>query len=448
MSAIRNRSGRGRNRGTITASASRVARIRNRSMFTNRVLGAFAIVLSSFLTASCGSSATPATGAADDLSVPATVDPGTGAWEVVPRDRVLEECGLDPDLLDVADARLDRPWAVVRYGKLCHEYYPTGPDGPTRLFSATKTMAAAVTGMAVYETRDLERTGRKTGPLLDTDRVDHWLDEFTFNPESQIAHVLGMVGFNEDLSFGNKVHEYDGSGDREINRLSDVINTAIAQDPERLGTNLEEFWQRFMVQKLGMRDSTWSEGRPDKIFGFTWLGSVRDMARVGLLINNKGVWNGERLISEEWIYKMTHPSFEDANTSYGFLTWLDAKSNYHFGGRLGGVKFQNPLDACSPAAINATFPHGISAATDCYYEAPWKCDQEYDVGVWTANGLGGQLISGHAGLDMVLIVKELGQAFGGTLWGPVRPAVVARGFAIPGRRRGVLRRVRRGALRA
>ncbi|MDG2307583.1 MAG: hypothetical protein P8R42_23600 [Candidatus Binatia bacterium] len=376
------------------------------------------------LAAACGDSNT--IGTPTPPAVPATVDPGTGPWELVATDRVREECGLDPDLLEAADARLERPWAVVRYGKLCHEYYPDGPDTATRLFSATKTMAATVTGMAVYESRDFERTGRKTGPLSDTDRVDHWLDSVTFNPDAQIAHVLGMVAFNEDLSYGNKEHRYDAGGSREINRLSDVVNTVIAQDPGRLGANIEEFWQTHMVQKLGFRNSTWTDGATDKSFASTWNGIARDMARLGLLILNRGVWNGERLLSEDWIYKTTHPSFEDANTSYGYLTWLEANSNYHFGGILGGLKFQAPLDACTPPAINAFFPHGISQATDCNYEAPWGCDQELDVGVWTANGAGGQLIMGHPGLDMVLVVKNLGSSsFGGSLWGPLRPALVA-----------------------
>lgn len=387
---------------------------------TLRIVAALLSV--SFFGSACGDSASTDP---ENPSVPETLDPGTGEWELVARDRVLEECGLDPDLLEEADARLNRPWAVVRYGKLCHEYYPDGSDSATRLFSATKTMAAAVTGMAAYETRNLERTGRKTGPLQDTDRVDHWLDKFDFNLDAQIAHVLAMVAFNEDLSPGAKEHRYDATGGREINRLSDVINTAIAQDPDRLGANLEEFWQRFMVSKLGLRDSTWSGGAPDKIFGYSWLGTVHDMARVGLLIQNRGVWNGERLLSEDWAYKMTHPAFPGANTSYGYLTWLASNSNYNFGGILGGMKFQAPLDRCSPPAIHAVFPQEISGATDCNYEEPWTCEQEYDIGVWTANGAGGQLISGHPGLDMVLVAKNLGSSsFGPTLWGPVRPAVV------------------------
>ncbi len=383
------------------------------------------------LAAACGDSSK--TGSSTSPELPATVDPGTGPWDLVPTDRVREECGLDPDLLMVADGLLDRPWAVVRYGKLCHEYYPDGSDRPSRLASATKTMAATVTGMAVYESRNFERTGRKTGPLNDTDRVDHWLDSFTFNQDAQIGHVLGMVAFNEDLSYGNKEHRYDGGGSREINRLSDVVNTVIAQDPGRLGANIEEFWQSHMVQRLGFRSSTWTDGAPDKSFASTWDGIVRDMARLGLLILNRGVWNGERLLTEDWTYKTTHPSFEDANTSYGYLTWLEADSNYHYGGILGGTKFQGPLDSCTPPAINASFPHGISKATDCNYEAPWSCDQELDVGVWLANGAGGHLIMGHPGLDMVLIGKNLGSnSLGASLWGPLRPALVAEDLRFQG----------------
>ena len=35
------------------------------------------------------------------------------------------ECGLDPALLSEADTEIDYGYAVIRYGKLCHEHYPT-----------------------------------------------------------------------------------------------------------------------------------------------------------------------------------------------------------------------------------------------------------------------------------------------------------------------------------
>ena len=42
-----------------------------------------------------------------------------------------------------------------------------------------------------------------------------------------------------------------------INRLSDVTNTVVAQDPTRLGSNIGQFWRRHFAQPLGLESSTW-----------------------------------------------------------------------------------------------------------------------------------------------------------------------------------------------
>lgn len=351
-------------------------------------------------------------------------DPGTGPWTLVPADRVADECGLDPTLLAAANAAIQKPWAVIRYGKLCHEYYPSGGDTADELFSTTKTLGSVVVGVAAYETRDFENTGPKTGPLSDEDRVDHWLDSFTFNPDAQVAHVLAMIAHNEDLTPGQRSYSYDAVGNVQINRLSDIVTAAIAQDPERLGDDVDAFAQRFLFDRLGMENSSWSEAAPDKPFALGWSATVKDMARLGLLILNGGVWNGQRLLSESWVDKLTHPAFEDTNTGYGYLTWLSSRSNYVFSAT--PERIQGPSDDCSPATIWSSYPHGISTSPDCNYDPPWDCDQMYDVGVWSANGLGGQMIVGHPGLDMVLIGKDLGgSAYLDTLWDPLRPALLA-----------------------
>lgn len=357
----------------------------------------------------------------------ALADPGSGPWQPVPSAQVAQRCGLDPALLAAADTTLNLPYAVIRYGQLCHEFYPGGADSVAEVYSATKTMGALVTGIAAYQTRNLPRGGRKTGPLSDEDRVDHWLDSFSFNPDALVAHVLAMEAQNADLSFGNKVYQYDLIGQVQINRLSDIINTALQQDPGRLGHNPEEFTQRFLYQPLGMHDSIWSEGAPDKVFAYSWNTTVRDMARVGLLILHDGLWSGQRILDATWTYKMTHPSFEDANTGYGYLTWLNSDSNYSFGGRPPGSKLQQPIDACAPVALYPRYPHGdLSESPDCNYEPPYTCTQTFDVGVWYAAGLGGQYIVGHRGLDLLLVIKNFGDNAGpGQLWSAIRPALVA-----------------------
>ena len=379
---------------------------------------ALAAVLAACSDGGSGSGAGP--GSPDSL-YPASGDPGTAEWQPVADERVVEDCGLDPELLAQADAQIGRPWAVVRYGKLCHEYYPDGDaqiDAATENFSATKTLGAVVTGIAAWQTRDIPRDGRKTGPLLPEDRVDHWLDEFSFNPDAQIEHVLAMIAHNPDLSYGHRAFEYDTVGKVQINRLNDVVETAIAQDPERLGTNLEEFTQRFLFQPLGMTQSRWSGGVPEKNFAFTWQSTTREMARLGLMVLHGGVWSGKRILGEDWVHAMTHPSFEDTNPAYGYLTWLNTLEN--------DAGTERTFD-CAPLAVNTEFPHGLSEATDCGFADPANCAQQKDVGVWYAAGLFGQYIVGHRALDLVIVVKDfdaIGDA--GDFWNLFRPALIAR----------------------
>jgi CubicO group peptidase (beta-lactamase class C family) len=365
-------------------------------------------------------------------ALPETDDPGTGPFEPVPAQEVEGECGLDPALLAQIDQRLNLRWGIVRYGKLCHEFYPgqDSPDSVDHVFSATKTFAAMVFGRLVYETRDLEVKGPRTGPIDPFQRVDQWIDlsgsRYDIHRDATIAHVLAMVAYSDDLSFGQKAHSYDTDGTREINALSDILNAAIRQDPERLGSDLEEFTQRYVYAPLGMTHSTWNDGAPDKIFAYSWNANIRDMLRVGLLINNGGVWNDERLVSARYLYDMIHPAFEDGNTGYGYLTWLNGKNHRPpLVGQL--IKSPTPTDGCAPLAIHKTYPHGISESPDCGYDgAPQSCAQEHDVGAWSAQGLNGNYIYGHRGLDLVIAIQNYGTLNGvDALWNAVRPALVA-----------------------
>ena len=335
------------------------------------------------------------------------VDPGTGPWDLVAEAQVQDVCRLDPELLQQVVMRQDQSFAIVRYGRLCFVSGENASDGPgvSHLFSATKTLGALLTGAVMYQTRDLPQSSASMGgPLLQWDRMDKWLDLTTLpsrgrvNPDATVAHVLGMVGYSDDLSFGQKRHRYDADGSREINYLIRVIDNVVKQDPQRFGADAVEVKDRLFA-KLGFEDSSWNVD----FFGYSWYGSLLDMARLGLLALHGGIYNGERLVDTEYIYNMTHPAFEDGSTRYGYLTWLN-----------GGT--------CQPRAIHASYPHGISEASDC---ADGNCDQDNDVGVWSAIGAGGQYIVGHRGLDMVVVGKNWGSGGGEELFDLVLPSIVA-----------------------
>jgi hypothetical protein len=375
--------------------------------------------------------------AADAALRPAAqLDPGSGPWVPVARDEVRSVCRLDPDALARADELLGTPWLAVRYGRLCHAYQVDG-KAPEEALSAAKFLGAAVTGAVAYQTRALEKRGPKTGPFSDNDRVDAWVDSVDYNRDARVGHVLGMVAQSQDLSPGKRHREYDIIGWVQLDSLGPMLNAAIAQDTARLGADLDVFVKRFFFEPLGMPQSTWSDGIADKAFGWTWATTPSEMARLGLLILRGGVWNGQRILDEEWAYRMTHPAFEDADTGFGYCTWLNASSNYTMGdlpvpeswGDVGEKPhFPGP---CAPVSIYRAHPHGLSEAPDCNYDAPYTCAQKYDVGVWQSIAGFGKVIQGHPGLDLVLVGWDVtpldffAMPSAGILWDAVKPAVIA-----------------------
>jgi hypothetical protein len=313
------------------------------------------------------------------------------------------------------DSEFTSGWAVVRYGKLCHEAGPR--DSPTEAYSATKTLGALVTGIASYETRMFKKEGPRTGQLLDTDLASHWLTSQSYNKQAYVGHVLGMEAHNADLSWGKKTYMYDTVGSVQINTLGTMVNAAISQDSARLTNNIESFTKKFLFEAIGMTDSTWN----GQVYAYTWSTTLHDMARVGVLMVHQGIWGGKRILDESWIYKMTHPSFEDANTGYGYLTWLNARvGSTGPGGAFGGTA----LDTCAPATLWPKYPHPISNAPDCNYGG-MSCEQEFDVGAWSAQGANGQFIVGHPGVDLVIVAKNYANMGGPEgMWNAVRPALV------------------------
>jgi hypothetical protein len=386
------------------------------------------------------------------------VDPGTGPWSLVPESDVARVCELDIAKLKAAEDKLTVPWLIIRHGQLCYQHDAMNFTA-AEAWSTTKTLGALVTGMVAYRTRHLAPTEtRKRGPFSDMNRVDHWLDlpnsTYTqINKDAYVAHVLAMLAHNTSLKSGEKTTTYDTVGTTQINAVSDMLNAAIGQCSDRLGKDLEAFTKKFLYEPLGMTKSTWTNGGATKTFAYSWNTDLLDMARVGLLMLDRGVWDGKRILSEDWIYRMTHPSFEDANTGYGYLTWLNASSNYTVGGiPLSAItpdangKYQQPYSPgpCAPVSIYNKYPHGLSTSPDCNYKAPATCAQKYDVGVWQAVGLQGQLIQGHPGLDMVIVARNLsnvdttnmdlqtGTGGPSVAWDALRGAVIAADYKYKG----------------
>jgi hypothetical protein len=339
-------------------------------------------------------------------------DPGKGPWEQVPP----EECGLDASRL--ADSNVGN-YAIFRYGKMCHI---KGGDTAGQMFSATKTLGGTMVGRAAFLTRDVPRTGPGTGTILHEDLATDWLGRVSYNAEATLSHVMAMCGHNRSLELGSKSFAYDTIGSTQINTMIDVTERAIAQVPG-LGPSATAFVEQELFERMGMSRSSWS---PALGISTGWNANLSDMGKLGTLLLHDGFYGGERLLSRDWVYRMSHPAFEDANTSYGQLAWLNHRGNAAgIGGNIS-TGANAPLgDPCAPAAFWPSYPHGISESPDCGAEVG-TCEQEFDVGVFSAQGLNGQFIVMHPGLDLVIAARNFSGGDGPLgLWRAVRPALVA-----------------------
>jgi len=101
------------------------------------------------------------------------------------------------------------------------------------------------------------------------------------------------------------------------------------------GMNVKSFSRTYLFNPLGITNYNWQTLYPSGItccHGDIYI-TPRDMAKFGYLFLKKGMWNGTRIISEEWV----NNSFQNHITppvnwayDYGYLWWL---RRYYAGGR-------------------------------------------------------------------------------------------------------------------
>jgi hypothetical protein len=271
-----------------------------------------------------GAAATSPSGAMVDSSP--YHDPGTGPWEM----GTPEECKMDTSMIGGV-----QNMAVFRYGKLCHTQ---GGNTTNQNWSATKTLGGVLAGRAAYLVKDVPRMGPGSGPILHEDKAVDWLGTVSYNQEALLSHVMAMVAHNLNLSYGAKSFSYDTVGSVQISSIVSVAMKALMQT-SGAPTDDVAFMNQEVFMKLGMNDSSW----PGGTIGYGWTGTLEDMARVGVMLVHDGWYGGERFMEASWVYRMSHPSHEDANTAYGQLAWLNNRG--------GGTSFGAAIDQCAPAAF-------------------------------------------------------------------------------------------------
>ena len=216
--------------------------------------------------------------------------------------------GLSTAALELAAARVANLqkrycFTIVKNGKLV---YDTSYGDVSNLvyepYSASKSFMAVLVGIAEYQ-----------GYLSVDDRVSDWLDEFPENmhEDATIKHVLAHT------AKGELGAEFGYNSGPVVRSLGKIVTAATGM-PSR------QFADKAFFGPLNIQYSRWrtdADGNVDAASGMDT--SCREMAKIGQLLLDEGQWQGERLLSTEFIYDMTHPPYPEVNRNYGYLTWLN-----------------------------------------------------------------------------------------------------------------------------
>lgn len=181
------------------------------------------------------------------------------------------------------------------------------------------------------------------------DPVANYLPQYKDHPELTIKHLLTMssgINFDESYTspFGHMAKAYYG---KDIEKLNE--NYTVTETPGEIfrylggntiilsfilekvtGQTISEYMSEKVWQPLGAQNpALWNldhkDGREKAYCCF--YSNARDFARIGKLYLNKGLWNNQRIVSEDYVTESTCPAYylKDGNGNlvdyYGYQIW-------------------------------------------------------------------------------------------------------------------------------
>lgn len=250
---------------------------------------------------------------------------------------------------------------------LLEEYYGDFSKlSPSNIFSITKAVTALLCGIAVDEgyisvtepvTKYIPELNN-ADPMFQKLTVEHLLDmrsgldfqeNYGWNPFSKMAKLYygnNVVNQFKKLHFKSEPGTSHYYNSMATSLLGVVIERAV-------GVPFAQYLQEKVWKPLDMETDALislddSKHRQAKAYGGL-VSNVRDLAKIGRLYINKGTYNNQRIVRDEWIDRSTHSSLDNEAYSFGWnniITRIDGKDiitpRFFAIGLFGQVLFCDP----------------------------------------------------------------------------------------------------------
>lgn len=283
---------------------------------------------------------------------------GTSTWETkTPTSLGWNESQIQP-LLDYLELKNTKGFIILHNGKIVMENYFNGhtANDTWQWNSAGKTLTASTIGIAQQE--NLLNINTKVSQYLGTGWTSEPLDKENLITSRHLLTMTSGINDESDLVIVSNLTYLADAGTRwsyhnVFQKLMDVVAASSGQ-------TFENYFNVKLKNKIGM-NGFWNNGVIYKIYH----SNTRSMARFGLLAMNKGKWNNEQIINQTYFNESISTS-QNINPSYGYLWWLNGKSNFMLPG--SQTSFTGSIVPNAPTEMYAA----MGAADQRIYVVPSK----------------------------------------------------------------------------
>ncbi|CAA9196529.1 serine hydrolase domain-containing protein [Flavobacterium collinsii] len=230
---------------------------------------------------------------------------------------------------------------IIKDGKLVFEeyFYEYNKTKLHEMRSATKSFVSALTGIAIDKgyIKSKKETVLSYFPdytfkNLNEDKRQITIENLLTNQSGLDCDVSNPKSAGDETSMNSSDDWVQFTLDLPMIDVPGGKGMYCSGNPITLGKIIEkaskmplaDFAKETLFKELGIKNFKWNF-KPDassaETFCQVYLNS-RDMAKLGLLYLNKGVWNSKQLISKEWIKESLTKHTEIQGVNYGYLWWL------------------------------------------------------------------------------------------------------------------------------
>ena len=225
-------------------------------------------------------------------------------------------------------------------GVLTHTYGDTRNE-LHEIYSATKTILSIAVGIAVGEKRfDISKPilsylpAGKVGKLS----ADQKEAFSSITVERLLAMSVAGLPFRAegdsyiDVALNVKL---PNPGERTFNYSNICSHLVAVALTEVLGTDLGGFIEERIFRPLGIDRYEYARCPEGYFYGASGVKlTVNELSRIGLLLYNKGTFDGQRIVSEEYVRTATSVHQMCREGGYGYFIWK-YRDGFSINGRLG-----------------------------------------------------------------------------------------------------------------